>query len=73
MLKWMGTISAMAAAAVMYEKMKIDRRSELETVASIELRKVLRYAAPPTFLARLSTSLFSVSRCAAVMFCASVA
>ena len=55
MLKWMGTISAMAAAAVLYEKMKIDRRSELETVASIELRKVLRYAAPPTFLARVSS------------------
>lgn len=55
MLKWIGTFGAVTAAAVVFGKMKTDKRSELETTASIELRKVLRYAAPPTFLAPVSS------------------
>jgi len=56
MLKLLGTISAVAAAVVVLEKrMNAGRPTELEVIAAEELRKVLLYAAPPTFLARVSS------------------
>jgi hypothetical protein len=70
-LKLLGALGAIAAAALVFEKhfeknfgrsfaksfeKNNDwRRSELETVASVELRKILLYAAPPTFLAPVSS------------------
>ncbi|MEO6119238.1 MAG: hypothetical protein ABIP12_01005 [Terriglobales bacterium] len=57
MLKVIGTISAVAAAMMVLEK-KMNgsvRPTELEMVAEEELRKVLIYAAPPTFLATVSS------------------
>ncbi len=56
MLKVLGTIGAVAMAAAFYGKVRIERPSELETVAAEELRKVLLYAAPPTFLATVSST-----------------
>ncbi|HUS18710.1 MAG TPA: hypothetical protein VMZ25_03595 [Terriglobales bacterium] len=61
MLKVLGTIGAVAAAMAVCEKAFHDRygarpQSELESVAEIELRKILLYAAPPTFLARVSSA-----------------
>lgn len=55
MLKWIGTIGVIAAAAALWEKRASRPQTELETVAAAELRKVLRYAAPPTFLASVSS------------------
>lgn len=55
MLKWIGTIGAIAAAAALLEKRAHRPQTELETVAGAELRKVLVYAAPPTFLAPVSS------------------
>ena len=54
MLKWIGTISAVALAATLLEKKRAVQMTELESVAEAELRKVLLYAAPPTFLATVS-------------------
>ncbi|HUR36325.1 MAG TPA: hypothetical protein VM009_00815 [Terriglobales bacterium] len=54
-LKLLGALGAVAAAALVFERSKEWRRSELETVASAELRKILLYAAPPTFLAPVSS------------------
>lgn len=52
MLKWIGTIGAVALAARLLERREITAgSSHLESVAEAELRKVLLYAAPPTFLA----------------------
>jgi hypothetical protein len=56
MLKVLGTIGAMAVAAALYEKARSERPTLLETVAAEELRKVLLYAAPPTFLAPVSST-----------------
>lgn len=56
MLKVLGTIGAVAVAAAVLGKVKVDRPSTLETVAAEELRKVLLYAAPPTFLASVSST-----------------
>lgn len=61
MLKVLGTIGVVAAAMAVCEKAFHDRngakqQSELESVAEIELRKILVYAAPPTFLARVSST-----------------
>lgn len=57
MLKVIGTISAVAAAMMVLEKRMNGsvRPTELEIVAAEELRKVLVYAAPPTFLATVSS------------------
>lgn len=55
MLKLLGTIGAVAAAAALYENRKARRQPDLETVAAAELRKILIYAAPPTFLAPVSS------------------
>ncbi|MEO5937293.1 MAG: hypothetical protein ABIP81_08770 [Terriglobales bacterium] len=57
MLKVIGTISAVAAAMMVLEKKRSGsvRPTELEMVAAEELRKVLIYAAPPTFLATVSS------------------
>lgn len=55
MLKWIGTIGAVALAATLYEKRRVLVHSnELETVAARELRKILIYTAAPTFLAPVS-------------------
>jgi hypothetical protein len=58
MLKWIGTIGAVALAATLYERRRAivygSRDSELETVAARELRKILIYTAAPTFLAPVS-------------------
>lgn len=55
MLKLLGTLGAVAAVAALYEKRKVRPQTELETVAEAELRKILIYAAPPFFLAQVST------------------
>ncbi len=55
MLKVLGTIGAVAVAAAFYGKVRTERPFLLETVAAEELRKVLLYAAPPTFLASVSS------------------
>jgi hypothetical protein len=55
MLRLLGTIGAVAAAAAYYGQARNKQKSELETVAAVELRKILLYAAPPTFLARVSS------------------
>ena len=55
MLKLLGTIGAVTAAAVLYQRRFADQQTELETIAEEELRKVLLYAAPPTFLAPVSS------------------
>ncbi len=55
MLKWIGTLGAVALAATLYEKRRGPNAiDELEAVAEGELRKILLYAAPPTFLAPLA-------------------
>lgn len=54
MLKLLGTLGAVTAAAVLYQRHFADRRTQLEMTAEEELRKVLLYAAPPTFLASVS-------------------
>jgi hypothetical protein len=58
MFKVIGTIGAVAAAMAVCERAFYARArrqpSELESVAAAELRKILIYAAPPTFLARVS-------------------
>jgi hypothetical protein len=52
-LKWIGAAGAIAIAAALFEK-KRNGFSELETAADRELKKILLYAAPPTFLAPVS-------------------
>ena len=55
MLKWIGTLGAVALAATLYDKRRhLHKASELESAAETELRKILLYAAPPTFLAPVS-------------------
>ncbi len=55
MLKWIGTLGAVALAATLYEKRRSPNAvGELESVAEGELRKILLYAAAPTFLAPVS-------------------
>lgn len=53
MLRMLGTIGAVMAGAALYERLRPMRLQEtdLERTAAAELRKVLLYAAPPTFLA----------------------
>lgn len=53
MLKMLGTIGAVMAGAALYERLRPLRaqETELERTAAAELRKVLLYAAAPTFLA----------------------
>lgn len=52
MLRMLGTIGAVMAGAALYERLKLvkPQETELERTAAAELRKVLLYAAPPTFL-----------------------
>lgn len=55
MLKWIGTLGAVALAATLYEKRRNHSMTGgPESEAENELRKVLLYAAPPTFLAPVS-------------------
>jgi len=53
MLRMLGTIGAVMAGAALYERLRLLKLEEtdLERTAAAELRKVLLYAAPPTFLA----------------------
>lgn len=53
MLRMLGTIGAVMAGAALYERLRPMKaqETELERTAAAELRKVLLYAAPPTFLA----------------------
>lgn len=52
MLRMLGTIGAVMAGAALYERLRPMRSQEtdLERTAAAELRKVLLYAAAPTFL-----------------------